>query len=59
MGLFYLPALHLPPIQAKRDINAVYSMGLFEDVNIVPKESEGSSETCPKVQGGGVRGGVR
>lgn len=35
--------------QAKRDINAVYSTGLFDDVNITPKESENSTESSPKV----------
>ncbi len=38
--------------QAKRDIASVYSTGLFEDVNISPKEAEDSTETSPKVRGG-------
>ena len=35
--------------QAKRDIDAVYSMGLFDDVNILPSPSEDSSMDHPKV----------
>ena len=36
--------------QAKRDIDAVYSMGLFDDVNILPSPSEDSSMENPKVR---------
>ena len=35
--------------QAKRDIDAVYSMGLFDDVNILPSPSEDSNMENPKV----------
>ena len=35
--------------QAKRDIDAVYSMGLFDDVNILPSPSEDSNLENPKV----------
>jgi hypothetical protein len=35
--------------EAKRDIASIYSTGLFEDVNITPKEAEDSTETRPKV----------
>jgi outer membrane protein insertion porin family len=34
---------------AKADIDSIYSTGLFEDVNIVPKEAEESTEISPKV----------
>jgi hypothetical protein len=34
--------------QAKRDIDAVYSMGLFDDVNILPSPSEDSNLENPK-----------
>ena len=36
--------------QAKRDIDAVYSMGLFDDVNILPSPSEDSNMENPKVR---------
>ncbi len=35
--------------QAKRDIDAVYSMGLFDDVSILPQPAEGSTIDNPKV----------
>ena len=35
--------------QAKQDIDAVYSMGLFDDVNILPQPSEDSTMEQPKV----------
>ena len=35
--------------QAKRDIDAVYSMGLFDDVNILPQTAEDSTIGSPKV----------
>lgn len=35
--------------QGRRDIDAVYSMGLFEDVSMRPQPSEGSSLEHPKV----------
>jgi outer membrane protein assembly factor BamA len=35
--------------QAKQDIDAVYSMGLFDDVNILPQPAEDSSLEQPKV----------
>ncbi|KAF8072573.1 OEP80 [Scenedesmus sp. PABB004] len=35
--------------QAKADIDAIYSTGLFDDVNILPQEAEDSTETAPKV----------
>lgn len=35
--------------QAKQDIDAVYSMGLFDDVNILPQPSEDSTLEQPKV----------
>ena len=35
---------------AKADIDSIYSTGLFEDVNIVPKEAEESTEISPKVR---------
>ncbi len=31
--------------QAKRDIDAVYSMGIFEDVNLLPTPVEDDSES--------------
>ena len=37
--------------QGRRDIDAVYSMGLFEDVSMRPQPSEGSSLEHPKVGG--------
>ncbi len=33
----------------RRDINAVYSTGLFEDVNVATREAEDSTEAAPKV----------
>ncbi len=33
----------------RRDINAVYSTGLFDDVNVSTREAEDSTETAPKV----------
>ena len=36
--------------QAKRDIASIYSTGLYEDVNIAPREAEDSTETSPKVR---------
>ncbi|GLC64066.1 hypothetical protein PLESTF_000114600 [Pleodorina starrii] len=33
----------------RRDINAVYSTGLFEDVNVSTREAEDSTEAAPKV----------
>ncbi|PNW78727.1 hypothetical protein CHLRE_09g388097v5 [Chlamydomonas reinhardtii] len=33
----------------RRDINAVYSTGLFEDVNVVTREAADSTEAAPKV----------
>ena len=35
--------------QAKADIEAVYSMGLFEDVSIRPQPAEGSTVEAPRV----------
>ncbi|KAG7666840.1 hypothetical protein Ndes2526B_g04666 [Nannochloris sp. 'desiccata'] len=35
--------------QAKTDIEAVYSMGLFEDVSIRPQPAEGSTVEAPRV----------
>lgn len=35
--------------QAKRDIDAVYSMGLFDDVNILPSPAEDTTLESPKV----------
>lgn len=35
--------------QAKRDIDAVYSMGLFDDVNILPSPAEDTTLENPKV----------
>jgi outer membrane protein insertion porin family len=35
--------------QAKKDIEAVYSMGLFEDVSIRPQPAEGSTVEAPRV----------
>ena len=35
--------------QAKTDIDAVYSMGLFDDVNILPQPAEDSTLEQPKV----------
>ena len=35
--------------QAKTDIDAVYSMGLFDDVTILPQPSEDSTPDQPKV----------
>lgn len=35
--------------EAKRDIDAVYSMGIADDVNILPQPAEDSTSTCPKV----------
>jgi outer membrane protein insertion porin family len=35
--------------QAKNDIEAVYSMGLFEDVSIRPQPAEGSTVEAPRV----------
>ena len=35
--------------QAKLDIDAVYSMGLFDDVNILPQPAEDSTLELPKV----------
>lgn len=35
--------------QAKRDIASIYSMGIFEDVSIAPKEAEDSTEQSPKL----------
>jgi outer membrane protein insertion porin family len=34
----------------KRDINAVYSTGLFEDVNASTREADDSTEAAPKVR---------
>ena len=34
--------------QAKTDIDAVYSMGLFDDVTILPQPSEDSTPEQPK-----------
>ena len=36
--------------QASRDIDSVYSMGLFDDVNILPQAAEDSTPGCPKVR---------
>ncbi len=36
--------------QAKRDISSIYATGLFEDVNITPKEADDSTESAPKVR---------
>jgi hypothetical protein len=38
--------------QGRRDIDAIYSMGLFEDVSMRPQPAEGSSLEHPKVEGG-------
>ena len=35
--------------QGRRDIDAIYSMGLFEDVAMRPQPAEGSSLEDPKV----------
>ena len=35
--------------QGRRDIDAIYSMGLFEDVAMRPQPAEGSSLENPKV----------
>ena len=35
--------------QAENDINAIYSLGLFEDVSIRPLPAEGSTDDNPKV----------
>ncbi|PNH04392.1 Outer envelope protein 80, chloroplastic [Tetrabaena socialis] len=43
----------------RRDINAVYSTGLFEDVNVSTREADDSTEAAPKasgVAGGGAEG---
>ena len=40
--------------QAKQDIDAVYSMGLFDDVNILPQPSEDSTLEQPKVHPAGA-----
>ena len=41
--------------QGRRDIDAIYSMGLFEDVAMRPQPAEGSSLENPKVgEGGGM-----
>lgn len=37
--------------QAKQDIDSIYSTGLFEDVNIIPKEADDSTEQNPRVGG--------
>ena len=42
-------------LQGRRDIDAIYSLGLFEDVSMRPQPAEGSSLENPKVGGG--RGG--
>ncbi len=34
--------------QARSDIDAVYSMGLFDDVNILPQPAEDSTQEQPK-----------
>jgi len=36
--------------QAQADIESVYSMGLFDDVNILPSPAEDSTADAPKVQ---------
>ena len=36
--------------QGRRDIDAIYSMGLFEDVSMRPQPAEGSSLQHPKVR---------
>ena len=36
--------------QAKRDIDAVYSMGLFDDVNILPSPAEDTTIENPKAR---------
>ena len=36
--------------QAKSDIEAIYSMGLFDDVSIRPQPAEGSTLEQPKVR---------
>lgn len=36
--------------QAKMDIDAVYSMGLFDDVTILPQPAEDSTLEHPKVR---------
>ncbi|KXZ54331.1 hypothetical protein GPECTOR_5g414 [Gonium pectorale] len=41
----------------RRDINAVYSTGLFEDVNVSTREAEDSTETQPKARSGGAGAG--
>lgn len=57
-------APRLPPFlqvfslsQGRRDIDAVYSMGLFEDVSMRPTPADGSSVDNPKV--GRAAGGGR
>lgn len=40
--------------QAQADIESVYSMGLFDDVNILPSPAEDSTADAPKVQGNRV-----
>lgn len=35
--------------QAQADIESVYSMGLFDDVNIMPSPAEESTADAPKV----------
>lgn len=42
--------------QAKRDIASIYATGLFEDVNITPKESDSSTESSPQVRASGHMG---
>jgi outer membrane protein insertion porin family len=37
---------------AKADIDSIYSTGLFEDVNILPKEAPDSTELNPRVRTG-------
>ena len=44
--------------QAKQDIDAVYSMGLFDDVNILPQPSEDSTLEQPKVHPAGLCQGL-
>ena len=34
--------------QARSDIDAVYNMGLFDDVNILPQPAEDSTQEQPK-----------
>ena len=36
--------------QARSDIDAVYSMGLFDDVNILPQPAEDSTQEQPKAR---------